>query len=136
MYCRQCGSQIADDTPQCPYCGCTFDHNHQATNTNTTTNTSANAQGADEPKTVIGVIMSIFLGVIGIVIGLLMFPEGTVSRKTFIKGWLIAFIVQTVLGVLLGIIVFAIAFGTSMDMAESMTELPNTLTSLLPLIRR
>lgn len=136
MYCRQCGSQIADDTPKCPYCGCTFDHNQQATNTSTTTNTSANAQGADEPKTVIGVIMSIFLGVIGIVIGLLMFPEGTVARKTFIKGWLIAFIVQTVLGVIFGIIIFAIAFGTSMDMVENMSELPNTLTRLLPLIRR
>lgn len=39
----------------------------------------------NESKTGIGVVLGLFLGIIGLIIGICIYPEGTVARKTFIK---------------------------------------------------
>ena len=48
-------------------------------------------QNQPESKTAIGVVCGIFAGLIGLIIGLLLFKDGSYERKTFIKGWLWAF---------------------------------------------
>ena len=40
-------------------------------------------------KGVLGCILSIFLGLIGLLIGVCLYPAGTRARTTFIKGWII-----------------------------------------------
>lgn len=49
----------------------------------------------NESKLGIGVLFALVLGLIGLVIGLVSWPEGTVARKTFLKGWTITFICAT-----------------------------------------
>ena len=56
----------------------------------------------NKSKTSIGAAFAIFLGLFGLLLGLLLYPAGTFSRKTFIKGWLTMFIM------LIGIIIFVI----------------------------
>ena len=41
----------------------------------------------NESKAGIGVVLGLFLGIIGLIIGICIYPEGTVARKTFIKAW-------------------------------------------------
>ena len=59
-----------------------------------------------ESKTAIGIVMGIFLSLIGLVVGLILYPSGSFERKTFTKGWLIAFFVMLAIEVIL-----FIAFG-------------------------
>lgn len=55
-----------------------------------------------------GVLMWHFLEIIGIAI----YPEGTVARKTFIKAWLTTFLICFAIGVILGIAIVAGASAT------------------------
>ena len=84
-YCVKCGEQLLDNSVQCPRCGqyCLDAQNGQVQNT-------SNQKVVDDQnvsKTGIGVICSLFLGVIGLIIGLLLYQPNTLARKTFIKGW-------------------------------------------------
>ena len=54
----------------------------------------------------IGIVMGLFLGLIGLIIGLLLYPNETVERQTFIKGWLTAFLIGIGISVLFVIIYF------------------------------
>jgi len=56
-------------------------------------------------KKTIGVLLGLFTGLIGLVIGLLLYKDGTPERETFMKGWTIGFVVDIVLAVILGIVV-------------------------------
>lgn len=79
MYCSKCGEEIMDEAVICPKCGC-------ETNVK-----KAQHEYPDEPKTGMGVLFALLLGVIGLIIGICLYKDGTVARKTFIKGWLITF---------------------------------------------
>ena len=63
----------------------------------------------DEPKTGMGVVMGLFLGLIGLIIGICLYKEGTVARKTFIKSWLITYFVTLAVIVFFYVIIFATA---------------------------
>ena len=97
MYCKNCGQQIPDDAQFCSSCGYSTgsrpNNNEQNTQPQQTTNTNTQNKEHNEPKTALGVIFSLFLGLIGLLIGILLYPEGTVARNTFIKAWLITYIV-------------------------------------------
>lgn len=56
-------------------------------------------QVPDESKTGIGILCG-FIGLIGLVIGLCSYKEGTYARKTFMKAWGITFGVTTGISVL------------------------------------
>lgn len=90
MYCNKCGAEINDDAVVCVHCGCSVQKNKVQT-----TNTSKNS---------IGWLLAFFFGLIGLIIGVCMYQEGTVERETFMDGWKKGFIVSLIISVVLGII--------------------------------
>lgn len=77
MYCRKCGAEINDEAVVCIKCGCSVESKPLET---------------DEQRTGIGFLMGLFLGIIGLIIGFCLFKSGTSERNTFVRGWLISFI--------------------------------------------
>ncbi len=70
-----------------------------------------------ESKFGIGILLGLFLGIIGLVIGLCIYPENSYSRKTFIKGWAWAFCVCIGIVILIFLIFYILyinALGTWM----------------------
>lgn len=84
MYCKKCGEVIDNDAVVCPKCGCS-------------TNVVQNNHKYNVSKTGMGILMGICLGLIGLVIGIVNYPEETIARKTFIKAWLITFLISLVI---------------------------------------
>lgn len=97
MICSKCGKEIDNNATVCPYCldvkrkGIKAGPINQGTE-NIPTQHYVPQQTAGESKTVVGVLMALFLGLIGLIIGLLLYPSYTVERDTFIKGWVSTFI--------------------------------------------
>ena len=70
----------------------------------------------NESKAGIGVVLGLFLGIIGLIIGICIYPEGTVARKTFIKAWAWTFGVTAVVAVVIVIILYFSVLGAAMSM--------------------
>ncbi|MBQ7452853.1 MAG: hypothetical protein IJS68_01130 [Clostridia bacterium] len=51
-----------------------------------------------KPRGGVGFFLALFLGLIGLVIGLLLFEKNKFERETFVNGWFAGFIVGIVLG--------------------------------------
>ena len=85
MYCPKCGGEVNDDADVCIHCGCSL---------------TKSKPEYKQTKTGIGVVMALFLGIIGLIIGICMYPADTIARKTFIKGWC------TTYAVAIGIVAF------------------------------
>ena len=98
MYCPKCGGEVSEEADVCVHCGCSLNKTPKEFN---------------EPKTGIGVVMALFLGLIGLIIGILIYPTGTVARRTFIKAWCITYAVVFGVAILFMIIVIA-ALGPSL----------------------
>ena len=90
MFCKNCGQEVNDNAVVCIHCGA-----------------SVQTQTKGESKTGLGVLLSLLLGLIGLVIGLCIYPSDSVERKTFVKGWIIAFVISIVISVILYFTVFA-----------------------------
>ncbi len=71
-------------------------------------------------KTGIGVLLGL-LGLIGLLIGLLLYKENTEERRTFIKGWLWCFFVSLAVGIVIGIIVYFTAIKSFSDMINNIS---------------
>lgn len=54
-------------------------------------------QNNNNSKQSVGIVLGLFLGLIGLIIGLLLYNNENESRQTFIKGWAIGFVVSIVL---------------------------------------
>lgn len=91
MFCRTCGREINDDAVICPNCGC-------ATGKKSTPVTTG------ESKKGLGILFGFLLGIIGLIIGICMYQEGTEERKTFMNGWVISFVIYICISVVIGII--------------------------------
>ena len=50
--------------------------------------------------------MALFLGIIGLIIGIMLYPSGTITRKTFIKAWCITYAIALIM---IFIIIFFVA---------------------------
>ena len=85
MTCPHCGKEVPNSNLTCPYCAKTLRKTLRKTPT-----------VYHDSKTAMGVILSLFLGFIGLVIGLLLYQG--YERETFIKGWMIPFIIELVIG--------------------------------------
>lgn len=81
MFCKNCGKEVSDNAVVCIHCGAAIDKNPTRTL-------------SGESKTGLGALLGVFLGIIGLIIGLCMYPAESVERKTFIKGWGIAFAIS------------------------------------------
>ena len=96
MFCANCGKYNPDGVTACKYCGC---------NKLSVEQTKRPDEGiVGQSKMATGVWMCLLLGVIGLVIGLLMYREGTYERSTFLSGWVKTLIVTIIISV-----VFAVA---------------------------
>lgn len=102
MFCRKCGQEIDDEAVVCIHCGCAAkDVQPQPAQV---VNPSHN-----EPKTILGVVAALFLGLIGLIIGICAYPEGTVARKSFVKAWVVTWLVSVAVIILFYIIIIAVA---------------------------
>lgn len=93
MFCRNCGKYNPDSEVKCKYCGGALSPNEYYRKKG-----EMKSSGYGEDKTTVGVLMSLFLGLIGLVIGLLMYSG--YERETFLKGWLKAFIVCLIIAII------------------------------------
>ena len=101
MYCQKCGKEINDDAVVCINCGCAVKKEDPIS--------EINQKMYSEPKTGMGILLGIFLGLIGLIIGICLYPENTVARKTFIKSWGITF------GITIGVtIIISVIYSTVM----------------------
>lgn len=75
--------------------------------TNKEQNNQTQQTSTPESKTLIGALCGVFIGLIGLVIGLLLYKDGSYERKTFIKGWLWAFVIAAVVEVIATIVIIS-----------------------------
>lgn len=106
MYCKYCGKEIDDNADVCIHCG---------RSTRNTTQVSEQNNSSGESKTGVGALLGFFLGIIGLIVGLLLYKDGTIERKTFIKGWAIAFVISAVVA----LIIYGIYMATVAGMVAS-----------------
>ena len=94
MYCKNCGKEINENAVVCIHCGVAVTKEHKV------------SEDYCESKTGRGVLFALLLGLIGLLIGVIIYPERTIARKTFMKGWLITFIISIALVVVAYVAVY------------------------------
>lgn len=99
MFCRTCGKEINDDAVICPNCGCA------------TGKKMSTPETTGESKKGMGLLLGFLLGLIGLIIGICMYHEGTEERKTFMNGWIISFVINICISVVFSII-YVISLGS------------------------
>ena len=90
MYCKNCGQEVNDNAVVCIHCGCAVE-----TKNNSTIITDGTS------KKGMGVLFGLLLGLIGLIIGIVMYPADSYERKPFIKGWCITFAISIGLSIIL-----------------------------------
>ena len=110
IYCKNCGTQNPYFRATCTKCGRVLkETNYYDSFTQNYVNRSYSSKSYGQSKTLAGVLLCMFLGLIGLIIGVCCFPSGSYERKTFTKAWIITFIVEIIIAVILVIILFASA---------------------------
>ena len=108
MFCKYCGKLIPDDTKVCPYCDRKTNQNEIGNSVysdfKTNPNGIENRPYSAESKTGMGVLLCLFLGFLGLIIGLLLYSAGTYERESFISGWSKCFFAEIIIGLILGVI--------------------------------
>lgn len=66
-----------------------------------------------ESKFTIGVVLCIALGILGFIIGLLLYPVNTYERETFMKGWLKCLVVVSITLIIVALLVVLILIGST-----------------------
>ena len=99
MYCKHCGQEINDNAAVCIHCGCAV--------SNAPAQTQHSAATKGESKTGLGILLGLLLGFIGLIIGICMYPSGSVERKTFTKACGITIAISVGVSVLIFIITIA-----------------------------
>lgn len=118
MFCQKCGKEIAENTNFCPYCGNKASSVSASENNNAGTKVNNTVQNSqyNVSKSGMGVLLCILLGLIGLIIGVCIYPAGTLARQTFLKGFWITLAVLAGIAVLVFILIAAtapIAYGGS-----------------------
>ena len=88
MYCRYCGESIREEATICPHCGCAVGGRRAPKIA-----VPDECHGGYGSKIGLGVVLCLFLGLIGLIIGLCLYPSYTYERSTFVRGWLTTFLV-------------------------------------------
>lgn len=68
---------------------------------------------SQESKTAMGVLFALFLGVIGLLIGMCMYPQNSYERKTFVSGWVTTFVICIAVAAVLTIIAVVVVAGSA-----------------------
>ena len=90
MFCKNCGKEVDEKAFVCVHCGCALEKKENI--------------AVEEPKNTMGILLGLFLGLIGLIIGVCLYKDGSLERETFIKGWTKGFIISVVISVVIGII--------------------------------
>ena len=56
-------------------------------------------------KKTVGVLLGLFLGLLGLLIGICFYPNPSDEHNTFMNGWLIGWLIQILAGVVFGVTV-------------------------------
>ena len=127
MFCKNCGKSLEEDENFCKNCGyLTVDLNDLTPEDLKELSDIANNQNSQQPvnakpveqkngssKKGMGILLGIFTGVIGLIIGICIF-QNEYERKTFVNGWLIAFFIELAISALILISYFAF-FGSMIN---------------------
>ncbi len=97
MYCRKCGKEIDDEAVFCTHCGCAVNDSKP--------NATSNVGSPEANKKTLGIVLGFFIGIIGLIIGICMYPNESEERETFISGWVKGFVIAIVISVVMGVIV-------------------------------
>lgn len=125
MICKYCGNEIDENINEtnavillCPYCNNILavrntekkqDQNKPITPERERYNQlNSLANSYYESKTGVGVLMALFLGFLGLIIGLLLYPAGSNSRSTFLTSWVITTIICSFIVFLFYIIISSV----------------------------
>ena len=109
MMCPRCQRYNPDDREECEYCGSPLSkptrdarYSKEAPQNYHQRNYNASEY---QSKTGVGVLLCLFLGLLGLIIGLLLYPAYSMERETFLNGWKKCFIVVIIISVIIGVIV-------------------------------
>jgi len=104
MFCAKCGKYNPEGTAKCKYCGSGYFTREP--NYHTMENKYNAEHRGGGSKSGVGFALGFFFGLIGLIIGLLLYGSGTYERETFISGWVKAFITSIVIGVIIGLFTY------------------------------
>ena len=90
MFCRYCGKEIKNDSVWCAYCG---KPQNLEINGSKSSNSDRTQNIVETDKAFLGVISCLFLGLIGLIVGVLIYPSGSFRRDTFLTGWFVTFLI-------------------------------------------
>ena len=107
MFCKYCGSEIDYNSNFCPICGVSviedkIDIQNNENNNNT-------YPKSEESKIGFGVAMGLFLGLIGLIIGVNLYQSNSKKKETFLKGWWYGFFISIAFGIMFGIMIGVIS---------------------------
>lgn len=101
MFCKSCGKEINDNAVVCPFCGCQTGVPQQPyAQQNVYQNQYPQQQGGDEINVGL-VILSIFIPIVGIILGAVNISNG---KKKSGKAYLTAGIIVAAIGIVISII--------------------------------
>ena len=87
MFCPNCGKEIDDNADVCIKCG------HVTPNSKLKeTEQAKNNSNNPEPKS-LGVVFGLFLGILGLIIGICIYSNNPTERGNFLKSWAITFFI-------------------------------------------
>ena len=102
-YCKICGAEITETTEVCMGCGCKLPANCEIEPQ--TYNDEVQSNESSHDKSTEGFLLAFFLGLIGLIIGVCLYPSGSQEAKTFLKSWLVTTLVLLSVGFLIALIV-------------------------------
>ncbi len=111
MMCPKCQRYNPDTNEECEYCGTPLPKPKRNLSEARKAPTIDNAPKVGGSKKDIGVLMCLFLGLLGLIIGLLLYPPYSYERDTFLEGWKKCFVVSLILGIVLAVIIVIAAVG-------------------------
>lgn len=123
MFCPKCAEKIDNNSKFCPYCGfkitktCKNDtknfvyckdcgqkndvNENFCTNCMNRLNKNEHESEYSAPRNGVGFALGLFFGLIGLIIGLCLYPFGSISRKTFINSWSMGFFVWLCISIII-----------------------------------
>jgi len=107
MMCPKCQRYNPDANEECEFCGTLLPkpiRNESTAKRAGNINDAPKVTKGDSKKD-IGVLMCLFLGLLGLIIGLLLYPAYSEERDTFLQGWKKCFVVLLIIGVVVGAII-------------------------------
>ena len=113
MVCKRCGRYNPDYKEVCMYCGLHFEKNDNQNNFYSEKfykPVEQPVERSNNSKLLLGIIMSIIFGLLGLIIGLLLYPANTEERETFLRGWLIGLLISFCIAVIFAVVCCATIF--------------------------